>query len=233
MDRLRKGLQFLCGQHLRGWRRWLFLLSGWIPIGLVGFVVFCNLWVLGATHRFIAKDVDSARVNDVALVLGTSKMIAPGRANHHFKNRIRTAAELFWRKKVQHVLVSGDNGTKYYNEPRDMRDALIELGVPPAAITRDFAGFRTLDSMVRAREVFQLDEFTVVTDPFHLPRAIFIARHNGSNVTGVASKRVPFRSSFNTEVRECLARVKAVLDVYVFDTRPRLPIVPEPIVIHR
>ncbi|MGY8690024.1 MAG: SanA/YdcF family protein [Verrucomicrobiales bacterium] len=188
---------------------------------------------MGSTHRFIAKDADSARMNEVALVLGTSKKVAPKRKNQHFENRLRMAAELYRKDKAQYLLVSGDNRSKYYNEPQDMRDALVDMGIPGNDIRRDFAGLRTLDSMVRAHEIFQLDTFTVVTDGFHLPRAIFIGRHYGMDVTGVASKRVPFRTSFKTEFRECFARVKAVLDVHLLGTRPHHGGDPEPILVNR
>ncbi len=199
-------------------------------MGLLGSLVFCNLWVLASTHRFIAKDVESASWNEVAVVLGTSKNISPGRANQHFVNRIQRAVDLYKAKRVNRLLVSGDHSSRYYNEPRDMQAALERAGVPPEAITRDLEGFRTLDSIVRAHEIFQLDQFTVVSDGFHLPRAIFIARHYGLDVSGVASKRVSLRQSFKTELRECLARVKAVLDIYILDTAPhfsgeRIPIV--------
>ncbi len=196
-------------------------------------VVFCNVWLIMATREFIASDAKSATANEVGLVLGTSKALADGSENKHFTNRMRMAAELYKRGKVKHLLVSGDNGSKYYNEPKAMRAKLEELGVPSEAITRDFAGFRTLDSMFRAKDVFQLDSLTVISDNFHLPRAIYIGRHYGLNVTGVASKRVPLTQSFRTECREWLARVKAVLDLYLLDTDPRFRGKPEPIIVSR
>ena len=225
--------RLLLAKPLKGWQRALCLVVMWVPILLVGFVVMCNLWVISSTHRFIAKDVDSARTNEVALVLGTAKKVAPQQVNLHFEHRMQRAKDLFDAGKVKHVLVSGDNGSKYYNEPQDMRDSLIAMGLPNDAITRDFAGFRTLDSMVRARDVFKLEAFTVVTDGFHLPRAVFIGRHYGMDVTGVPSKAVPIKQSFRTHVRECLARVKAVLDVHLLDTPPRYGGDPEPIMVSR
>ncbi len=233
MTFLKKGLRLLFAKHLEGWRRAVFLVIVWIPLGVIMFVAACNLWVIGSTHRFIAKDVKSARVNQVALVLGTSKKVAPKRANLHFRNRLKKAKELFNAGKVQHLLVSGDNGTRFYNEPQDMRDALVNMGIPSHAITRDFAGFRTLDSMVRAREIFQLDSVSVVTDGFHLPRAVFIGRHFGLDVTGIASDPVPLRQSFKTHLREYLARVKAVLDVHLLNTPPKFGGEPEPIMVSR
>lgn len=229
----KKGLRLLFAKHLSGWRRAMFLMVVWFPLGIITFVMACNLWIIGSTHSFIAKDVKSARVNEVALVLGTSKKVSPKRANLHFRNRLKKARELFDAGKVQHLLVSGDNGSPYYNEPQDMRDALVDMGIPGAAITRDFAGFRTLDSMVRAHKIFQLDSVSVVTDGFHLPRAVFIGRHFGLEVTGLASDPVPLRQSFKTRLHECLARVKAVLDVHLLKTSPKFGGKPEPIMVSR
>ena len=114
-----------------------------------------------------------------------------------------------------------------------MRRALIKRGVPRDHITRDFAGFRTLDSMVRAKEIFQLERLTVVSDGFHLPRAVFIGRHHGLQVTGVASAQVSLKRSLRTEMREYFARVKAVLDLYLLRTPPKFGGDPEPIMVSR
>lgn len=110
--------------------------------GIVGIVALCNLWVVLSTHNLIVTDVHSASVHEVALVLGTSKNVAPGRANRHFANRVRRAAALYKAGRVKHLLVSGDNSSRYYNEPNDMLEALKEDGIPAEVITRDFAGFR-------------------------------------------------------------------------------------------
>lgn len=233
MNLVNKAIRLILAKPLHGWRRAAALTVMWIPIALAGFVIVCNLWVIGSAHSFIAKDVESARMKEVCLVLGTSKKVAPKRANMHFENRMKKAQELYAAGKVMHVLVSGDNGSKYYNEPQDMRDTLVDLGIPKQDITRDFAGFRTLDSMVRAKEVFQLDSLTVVSDGFHLPRAVYIGKHYGLDVTGVASDPVPLNQSFKTHLRECLARVKAVLDVHFLDTSPKFGGEPEPIMVSR
>lgn len=215
------GKHFAVGKRLKGWQRALWIVFLWGGMGMLGFVILCNVWVVASTHRFIFKDVESAGWNEVALVLGTSKNVSPGRANQHFVNRIERAADLYQAQRVKRLLVSGDFSSRYYNEPQDMQDALEIEGIPSGAITRDAAGFRTLDSIIRAHEIFQLDRFTVVSDGFHLPRAVFIARAHGMEVSGVASDRVSLRTSFKTEIRECFARVKAVLDVYVLDTEPQ------------
>jgi SanA protein len=102
-----------------------------------------------------------------------------------------------------------------------MRDALVARGVPAKLITQDHAGFRTLDSLVRAREVFGIEELVVVTDDWHLPRALFLARSAGVDAIGAAFEDVPWKQSAKTRVREWFSRVKAVADVYVLRTKPK------------
>jgi hypothetical protein len=97
----------------------------------------------------------------------------------------RSGTELFKSGKVRHLIVSGDNSVKHYDEPTDMRDALVAAGVPTNAITCDYAGFRTLDSVVRAKTVFGLTNFTIVTEAFHCPRSVWIAQRHGLERGGV------------------------------------------------
>ena len=138
-------------------------------------------WTVSDARHYTYDDVDAVPYNRVALVLGTSKYLIGGSPNHYFKYRIKAAAELYNNGKVDYILVSGDNATVQYNEPRQMRRALIQAGIPASAIYSDYAGFRTLDSIVRAKEVFGQARFTVVSQAFHNERAIFIARHFGAS----------------------------------------------------
>jgi SanA protein len=133
----------------------------------------------------------------------------------HFKARMEAAAYLYKNGKVKHLLVSGDNGIKQYDEPTNMKEALMELDVPENAITLDYAGFRTLDSVVRAKEVFGQNKLTIVTDEFHSHRSVFLAKYAGVDAVGFCSKKVPFKYSPNTYMREYFARVKAVLDLFI------------------
>ena len=130
------------------------------------------------------------------------------------------AAQLYREGKVRHLLVSGDNGRKEYDEPTSMRDALVKRGVPESAITLDYAGFRTLDSMARASLVFGLRRCTVVTDDFHLARALFLAQAQGVEAVGCQSLPVPWKRSWKTRIRELASRTVACLDVYVLHTQP-------------
>jgi SanA protein len=141
--------------------------------------------------------------------------------NPHFQNRIEAAAKLYHNKKVKHLLVSGDNHVAGYDEPTEMRDWLLKLGVPDSAMTLDYAGFRTLDSVARAKNVFGQTRLTVITDDFHAQRALFLSRSYGIDAVAFLSEPVPLKYSRSTRMREWLARVKAVLDVYALHVGPR------------
>lgn len=184
-------------------------------------IVVGSSWLVDhlAAGRLVT-DPASLPANRTALVLGTSSSVRGRYANPHFDNRIAAAADLFRRGRVKHFLLSGDNGSRGYDEPSDMRRALLALGVPDSAMTLDYAGFRTLDSVARARKIFGLDKMVIVTDRFHTSRALFLARQFGIDAVAFPSKDVPLKDSAKTVIRECFARVKACLDVYVLHTGP-------------
>lgn len=191
-----------------------------------------NWWVLQDTKTQIYRELSAVPKDgpEIALVLGTSKTLENGWGNYFFKRRIDAAAELYNAGKIRHLLLSGDNSRPDYNEPADMRDALIQKGVPASAMTLDAAGMRTLDSVVRAQEIFGLTSCIIVTDDFHLPRAVFLANHFGLHATGYETKPLSWNTSTKTRLREYLARVKSLLDVYLLGTEPKhlgekLPIV--------
>jgi SanA protein len=184
-------------------------------------LIACNIWVILATTRHIYTELREVPKRDVALVLGTSKRFADGRPNTYFRNRIEAAARLYKEGKVKHLILSGDNRTQYYNEPRDMKKALLERGIPEAAITLDYAGLRTLDSMVRSKKVFGQESLVVVTQKFHSYRAVFIGDYYHIDAVAYAAEELPFRESTNILFREFLARPMAVLDLYVLRKNPR------------
>ncbi|MEN9531527.1 MAG: hypothetical protein RIQ83_751 [Pseudomonadota bacterium] len=186
-------------------------------------------WTISDARHYTYDDVDAVPYNRVALVLGTSKYLIGGSPNHYFKYRIKAAAELYNNGKVDYILVSGDNATVQYNEPRQMRRALTQAGIPAKAIYSDYAGFRTLDSIVRAKEVFGQAHFTVVSQAFHNERAIFIARHFGIEAVGFNAKDPSAYQGIKTRVREVFARLMGLLDLYVLDKGPKF--LGEPIVI--
>ena len=164
------------------------------------------------------------RIGDVppheyALLLGTSTMIGKW-LNGYFAGRIEAAAALYHAGKVKKIIVSGDNRRHGYNEPEDMKQALMEKGVPENDILPDYAGFRTLDSVVRARSVFGANSFIVVSQRFHCRRAIYLAEKNGLRAIGFEAEDVGMKWRYRRYVREALACCAAWLDVHVLNTKP-------------
>lgn len=198
-------------------------------LACAGAVVACDVWVGRSTSAMMhdAERVPSAC--DVGLVLGTNPRLADGRVNLFFTYRMEAAAELYRRGVVRHLIVSGDNGRMEYDESTAMRDALITLGVPSEDITLDYAGFRTLDSVVRAKEVFGQSKIIVISQAFHGQRAVFIAQRSGIDAVGYAATDPVGAASTKVRIREAFARTRAVLDMYLLGTRPHFPGPPEPI----
>lgn len=180
-----------------------------------------NVWVVTSSRAYVFEDLEQLPDNDIGLVLGTSPYTREGHKNLLFKHRIQAAANLYHAGKVRHLLLSGANPDESYNEPRKMYQALRKAGVPDAAMTMDFAGFRTLDSMVRAQKVFGLHNFTIISQRFHDYRAVFIARHEGLDAVAYNRPQEDARQNLRTETREFFARAKAVIDLFVIFTPPR------------
>lgn len=157
-----------------------------------------------------------------AVVMGCSPTVRNGRfRNSYFVSRMKGAAELYHSGKVKTLLLSGDNHIKEYNEPHEMRKALVALKVPDEAIYCDYAGFRTLDSVLRAQMVFGQRKFIVLSQTFHCQRAIYLARHSGIECYGCAADvRLDMRWTLRRYLRETAARVVAVCDV-LFDRQPK------------
>lgn len=187
---------------------------------IVAFTVYANVRVERAAEGRIFTSVDSVPRNRVALLLGTNPLNRLGRPNTYFTNRIMTAAALYRAGKVDFIIASGDNHTKKYDEPTAMRDSLMAHGVPEDRIILDFAGFRTLDSVVRAGEVFGCDSMTIISQADHNARALYLAEVNGIDAVAVSA---PLRAGrwvrIRLALREWLARDKMMLDIW-FGKRP-------------
>ena len=201
----------------RRWKRWL--LAGF---GLPVFaIVALNVWVVaGVNGRMSTVEEAPSPSAAVGLVLGTSPRRADGSPNLHFQRRLDAAAALYSAGKVSKLIVSGATSGRYYDEPRDMRAELVSRGVPDAAIVSDPLGVRTLDSIVHAKETYRVRSCAIISDAWHVPRALYIARHIGLPSVGVAAEPVPVRLSLRARSREWLARVLVVLDMHVLGTRP-------------
>lgn len=157
----------------------------------------------------------------VGLLLGTSSQLSNGRSNLFFLYRIQATKELFEANKIDTIIVSGDNRHSSYNEPEQMRTALVKEGIPEDKIVLDYAGIRTLDSVIRAKKIFGQDSITIISQPFHLKRALFIARYSDMDAVGYAASDVAFKRAPRVYIREVGARLRAVYDT-IFDTQPRI-----------
>lgn len=188
----------------------LFLLL--LVAGIV-FIAWANYSMKRKTEDFLSSHIADIPAAKTALLLGTSKTLDNGQPNAYFYNRILAAAELYRSGKIQYLIVSGDNSRKDYNEPEDMQKALMERGVPEDRIFLDFAGFRTLDSVVRAKEIFSQHKIIIVSQQFHNERAVFLAQQNGMEAYGFNAEDVNQYAGFKTNMREYLAKTKAYLDL--------------------
>ncbi len=200
----------------------LLVVAATLTVTLLG-LALANMLVLSIGSPRIANDLSALPRGATGLVLGTSPRSAKGAGpNPFFETRMDAAARLYKAGIVERLLLSGDNRRADYNEPVAMRDAMRQRGVPDTALVLDYAGFRTLDSVVRARKVFHLEDHAIIiiTDDFHLPRALFIAEKTGLKALGFAGEPVPWRRSARTRIREWLSRVRACLDIYLWNTQP-------------
>ena len=214
MDKTRKACLWLkakiSSRNIR-WKRWLIVSL----CSLFVMVIMSNLVVSCSTKKMVYQSVESIPYNKTALLLGTSKHLSDGRKNLYYQDRIEAVAALFHAHKVDYVIVSGDNSRKDYDEPTDMKNDLVAAGIPAERIYLDYAGFRTLDSVVRCKEIFGQTSFTIVSQQFHNERAIYLARHYNIAAIGFNAKDVQAYYGFKTLLREKLARVKLFVDLLV------------------
>tara|TARA_B100000609_G_scaffold198161_2_gene197075 strand:+ start:305 stop:943 length:639 start_codon:yes stop_codon:yes gene_type:complete len=192
----------------------------------------CNVWIILSSRSRLHSRLKDLPQRDVALVLGTSKSLGPGHTNLYFTYRIEAAAALYKAGKVKHLLLSGANREGGENEPLEMKKDLMKRGIPEHAMTLDGAGFRTLDSVIRSKKIFGLSSYTIVSQPFHNVRAVFLARAYQIDAIAFNAREVPWRLDASSKVRDYFARVKAVLDLYILNKAPTFLGTPRPIKLH-
>jgi vancomycin permeability regulator SanA len=196
-------------------------------IGLLGLLLPRIITGLYAkTRTYTVKEVPPERV---ALVFGAG-LRRDGTPTVILRDRVETAVQLYKEGKVEKLLMSGDNRIVEYNEPESMRQYALSLGVPDSAIVLDYAGRRTYDTCYRAKVIFGVESAILVTQDFHLPRALFLCNSLGVNAVGVNSNNYYYlkRLRLIWNVRELLATFGAFTDVYVYKPTPVLG-KPEPI----
>lgn len=190
-------------------------------LSIIVLIFFCNWGIEHTTRNKVFDKVSEIPTNKVGLLLGTVEILPNGRRNLYFDYRIQAAVNLYKANKIQYIVASGDNHTKSYDEATAMKEALMRKGIPESAIYLDYAGFRTLDSVVRCHKIFGQERFTIISQLFHNQRAVFIASSKGLEAVGFNARNVSTRYGLKVMMREYLARVKAVLDVYVLRKKPK------------
>ena len=180
---------------------------------IVSSIFLCDYIIVKSTKPYLYQNVVSIPNNKAGLVLGTSQYLSSGAINLYFKYRIEAAAALYHAGKISVLIISGDHGSKGYNEPEDMKNALIAKGVPDSVIHLDYAGFRTLDSVVRADKVFGQKKITIISQKFHNERAVFLAGRFGITAIGLNAGDVPFQYGYRIQLREKIARFKVFIDL--------------------
>ncbi len=191
-----------------------------VIVVLVIFTFWANSTIIKNSKSFITDNLSDIDSSKVGLLLGTNKHFKSGKPNTYFFNRIDAAVELFESGKIEYIIISGDNGRKEYNEPLDMKEELMKRGVPENKIYLDYAGFRTFDSVIRAKEIFGQTSFIVISQKFHNERAVYIARKYGIEAFGYNAKDVTAFTGFKVKLRELFARNKVFLDM-LFGKEPK------------
>lgn len=210
-------------------KRWLWIMVATFTFSLA-LIVGIDRWVSIETRPNILTSEDVTPHYDVAVVLGTSKYLGKT-LNAYYTHRIDAAIRLYNQGKVSKLLLSGDNAHRSYNEPWTMKRDLLRAGIPEQHIYLDYAGFSTLDSVVRARRIFDSNHFLIITQGFHCERALFIAQFHNIDASCLAVPGPSGYSGFYVRLREVFARVKAVLDLYILDSQPKFLGPKEPIIV--
>jgi SanA protein len=176
--------------------------------------ITANLVVARSAKPRLYADAGTIPHHKAGLLLGTNKVLKNGWVNLYFRYRIEAAVALYKAGKIDYIIVSGDNGRDNYNEPQDMIDELVRNGIPANRIYPDYAGFRTLDSVVRCKEIFGQDSITIISQQFHNERALYLAQKNGIYAIGFNARDVAAYGGFKTKLREVFARVKLFVDLF-------------------
>ncbi|MEG9498148.1 SanA/YdcF family protein [Mannheimia indoligenes] len=182
---------------------------------LIGIAI---LLIIDSITSYAVRDKVYSEINDLphrdyAVVLGTAKFYSKNVINEYYKYRLEAAKQLVKSEKVNKLLVSGDNKTPYYNEPKTMTNDLLKMGIPQLQIKQDYAGYTTFDSIIRATEVYKLPPFTIVSQKFHCERALFIAKFKNIDAICYAAKYP--EGAYQVRLREILARTAMLFNLLI------------------
>ncbi|MBF0196490.1 MAG: YdcF family protein [Planctomycetes bacterium] len=181
----------------------------------IGYIVASNGYIILSNWHRVYSSSEKIPIKNIGVVLGCAKR------THFFSCRVAGAVKLYREGKIKHILVSGDNHKKSYDEPTDMKKAMVAMGVPSENITCDYAGFRTLDTIVRAKEIFGADDITIISQRFHNFRALEVAKRHGIQAIAYCAENVPNKYKTKTDMREILARAYALIDLYILNKKPK------------
>jgi SanA protein len=201
------------------YRKFLHIMVGIFAVVLV-FVLFANVWIIGSTRDQLLDNEGDELETRTALLLGTSYNTVEGEKNQFFHDRIVTVTKLYKLGLTKEIILSGST-TKYYNEPMAMRSSLTELGVPDSILIADDGGMRTLDSVVRCKQLFNKNKIIIITQRFHAYRALFISNYYKLDAVVVITQPLASPNSMAVLLREFFARPLAVLDLYVMHSKPK------------
>ena len=212
-------MQFVTFQHMRR-RKYFLIIDLSVVVATLLSVYFSDSIIEKAALGKVYTDTGSIPHNEVGLLLGTGKYLSTGTLNPYYRYRIEAAADLLKAGKIRYLVISGDNSRKDYNEPAYMQSDLIAEGIDTSRLFLDYAGFRTFDSVVRLKEIFGQDSATIISQPFHNERALYIASREGIHAVGYNAQDVGSRFGLKVQAREKLARVKVFID-YLFNEKPK------------
>ena len=200
----------------------LLMVGTLVVIGIVATPWLLQSWVRWRVDTNIYAP-ESVPPNNVALVLGAG-LWRDGTPTPVLHDRVATAVDLYNAGTVQKLLLSGDNPAENYNEPEAMRQLATQMGVPEQDIVLDYAGRRTYDSCFRAREIFQVEQAVVVTQQFHLHRALYLCNSLGVDAVGAVADKRSYRPQWQRfwQLREVAAIVRALLDIHILQPKPVL-----------
>ena len=201
----------------RFYKRIMILSAFWLIGSTLTYVffLFANYRINIATEHLIFKNAENLPKPATILVLGS----APN--NPFFIRRMKAAVDVYNHQKATHFILSGDNHISSYNEPEAMRSYLIDAGIPANKITLDYAGFRTLDSVVRSKKIFGQTNLIIISQQYHLARALFIAKQYGIDAIGYCAEDPSMKLIKYAKTREWFANGKAFLDLYLLNTEPK------------
>jgi SanA protein len=191
-----------------------------ILLSFVAGIIFTN-GKINSYEKYTFDNINEINPAYCAIVLGTSKYLKDGKENQYYNNRIKAAYKAYYSGKCKKIIVSGDNRRNDYNEPQDMKNDMIKLGIKQNDIICDYAGLRTLDSIIRFKEIFNQNQGIIISQKFHNTRAIYIGRSRGIELYGYNADDADRYNGFKTRARELISKFFCVLDIEIFKTNPK------------